>query len=63
MQPDSSFLLTASNVHHKPGGLLKWKKQLMKAFAATHKSDEHHQTYISASQRALSVIAKAKAET
>ena len=33
-----------------------------KAFAATHKSDEDCQAYISASRRALSVIAKAKAE-
>ena len=34
-----------------------------KAFAAAHRSDEDHQAYISASQRASSVIAKAKAET
>ena len=33
-----------------------------KAFAAAHRSDEDHQAYISASQRASSVIAKAKAE-
>ena len=33
-----------------------------KAFAATHRSDEDHQAYISASQHASSVIAKAKAE-
>ena len=33
-----------------------------KAFAATHKSDEDRQAYISASLRASSVIAKAKAE-
>ena len=33
-----------------------------KAFAAAHKSDEDHQAYISASQRTLSVIAKAEAE-
>ena len=34
-----------------------------KAFAAAHRSDEDRQAYISASGRALSVIAKAKAET
>ena len=33
-----------------------------KAFAAAHRSDEDRQTYISASRRASSVIAKAKAE-
>ena len=33
-----------------------------KAFAATHRCDEHCQTYISASRRALPVIAKAKTE-
>ena len=33
-----------------------------KAFAAAHRSDEDRQAYISASQRASSVIAKAKAE-
>ena len=33
-----------------------------KAFAATHRSDENRQACISASQRALSLIAKAKAE-
>ena len=33
-----------------------------KAFAAAHKSDEDRQAYISASRRASSVIAKAKAE-
>ena len=33
-----------------------------KAFAAAHRSDEYRQAYISASRRALSVIAKAKAE-
>ena len=33
-----------------------------KAFAAAHRSDEDHQAYISASQRASSVIAKAKTE-
>ena len=33
-----------------------------KAFAAAHRSDEDHQAYISASRRASSVIAKAKAE-
>ena len=33
-----------------------------KAFAAAHRSDEDRQAYISASQHALSVIAKAKAE-
>ena len=33
-----------------------------KAFAAVHRSDEHRQAYISASRRALSVIAKTKAE-
>ena len=33
-----------------------------KAFAAAHRSDEDRQAYISASGRALSVIAKAKAE-
>ena len=34
-----------------------------KAFTATHRSDEDHQAYISASQHASSVIAKAKADT
>ena len=33
-----------------------------KAFAAAHKSDEDRQAYITASRRASSVIAKAKAE-
>ena len=33
-----------------------------KAFAAAHRSDENRQAYISASRRASSVIAKAKAE-
>ena len=33
-----------------------------KAFAAAHRSDDDRQAYISASRRALSVIAKAKAE-
>ena len=33
-----------------------------KVFAAAHRSDEDHRPYISASQRALSVIAKAKAD-
>ena len=33
-----------------------------KAFAAAHRSDEDHQAYISATRRASSVIAKAKAE-
>ena len=33
-----------------------------KAFTAAHRSDEDHQAYISASRRASSVIAKAKAE-
>ena len=33
-----------------------------KAFAATHKSDEDYQAYISTSPRASSVIAKATAE-
>ena len=32
------------------------------AFAAAHRSDEDRQAYISASRRASSVIAKAKAE-
>ena len=34
-----------------------------KAFAAAYRSDEDRQAYISDSRRALSVIAKAKAET
>ena len=34
-----------------------------KAFAAAHRNDEDRQAYISASRRASSVIAKAKAET
>ena len=33
-----------------------------KAFAAIHRNDEDHQAYISTTQRALSVIGKAKAE-
>ena len=36
--------------------------QRRKAFAAAHRNDEDRQTYISASQRASSVIAKTKAE-
>ena len=36
--------------------------QRRKAFAAAHRSDEDRQAYISASRRASSVIAKAKAE-
>ena len=64
MRPNLPFLLAASNTILKPGGLLKWEKAVSercKAFAAAHRSDEDCQACISASQRALSVIAKAKA--
>ena len=37
-------------------------RERRKAFAAAHRSDEDRQTYISASRRASSVIAKAKTE-
>ena len=30
MRPNFPFLLAASNANLKPGGLLKWKKQLVK---------------------------------
>ena len=36
--------------------------EILKAFAAAHRSDEDRQAYISASRHASSVIAKAKAE-
>ena len=65
MRPNLPFLSAASNAILKPGGLLRWKKQVSercKAFAAAHRSDEDRQAYISAFLRASSVIAKAKAE-
>ena len=63
MRPNLSFLSAASNAILKPGGLLRWKKRLVKdAFAAAHRNDEDRQAYITASRRASSVIAKAKAE-
>ena len=65
MRPNLPFLSAASNAILKPGGLLRWKvrfSERRKAFAAAHRSDEDRQTYISASRRASSVIAKAKAE-
>ena len=63
MWPNFPFLSAASNAIVKPGGPLKWKKRLVKdtkTFAAAHGSDEDRQAYISASRRALSVIAKAE---
>ena len=65
MRPNLPFLSAALNALLKPGGLLRWNKRLVKdakAFAAAHRSDEDRQTYISASRRASSVIAKAKTE-
>ena len=50
MRPNLSFLSAASNTNLKPGGLLKWMKQLMKdikAFTAAHRSDENCQACIS----------------
>ena len=63
MRPNLPFLSAASNALLKPGGLLRWKVRLVrrKAFAAAYRSDEDRQAYISASRRASSVIAKAKA--
>ena len=43
-------------------GVEKAVSERRKAFAAAHRSDEDRQAYISASRRASSVIAKAKAE-
>ena len=65
MRPKLPFLSAASNALLKPGGLLRWKKRFgerRRAFATAHRSDEDRQAYISASRRASSVIAKAKAE-
>ena len=54
MRPNLPFLSAASNAFLKPGSLLRWK-----AFAVVHGD---RQAYISASQLAFSVIAKAKTE-
>ena len=54
MRPNLPFFSAASNVNLKP--VVSWK-------AAAHRNDEDRQAYISASRRAMSVIAKAKAET
>ena len=65
MRPDLPFLSAASNALLKPGGLLTKKEAISetrKTFAAAHRSDIDRQAYISASRRASSVIAKAKAE-
>ena len=65
MRPNLPFLLAASNAMLKPGGLLKWKERLVKdarLSAIAHISNDDRQAYISASRRASSVIAKAKAE-
>ena len=65
MWPNLLFLSAASNALLKPGGLLRWKVRLVKdarLFAGAHRSDEDRQAYITASRRASSVIAKAKAD-
>ena len=65
MRPNLPFLSAASNTLLKPGGLAVVEEAVGergKAFAAAHTSDEDRQAYISASQRASSVIAKAKTE-
>ena len=63
--PNFPFLSTASNANLKPGGSAEVESAVSerrKAFAAAHRSDQDCQAYISASRRASSVIAKAKAE-
>ena len=69
MRPNLPFLSAASNAILKPADLLRWKKRLVKdarlSLPLTEVmkiSDEDRQAYISASRRASSVIAKAKAE-
>ena len=58
------FLSAASNALLKLGGLEVEEavSKRRKVFAAAHRSDEGRHAYISASRRALSVIAKAKTE-
>ena len=70
MQPNLSSLSTASNLPSLSTASKAWwsaeveevVSERCKAFAVAHRSDEDCQAYISASRRASSVIAKAKAE-
>ena len=65
MRPNLPFFSAESNAILKPGGLAEVESAVSerrKAFAAAHRSDEDRQAYISASRRASSVIAKAKAQ-
>ena len=62
MLPNLPFLSAASNAILKPGGLLRWKKRLVKDARLSLPLTEDRQAYISASRRASSVTAKAKAE-
>ena len=64
MRPNLPFLLAASNAILKPGGLLRWKKQLVKNARLSLPLTEVMKItrLICASRRASSVIAKAKAE-
>ena len=59
-QLNFSFLLGASKVNLKPGGLLKWKKQLGKNSRFWLRSQKwwRAQTYISDSRQTSSVMAK-----
>ena len=63
MRPNFLLLSATLNANLKSTEVEKAFSQRRKAFAAAHRSDEDCQAYISASQRASSTIAKAKAET
>ena len=62
MWPNLSFLSAASNAWWS-AEVEQAVSERRKAFVAAHRSDEDRQAYISASQHASSVIAKATAET
>ena len=64
MRQNFQFLSAASNALLKPGGLLRWKVRLVKDARLSLPLTEVMKigAYIFASRRALSVIAKAKAE-
>ena len=65
MRPNLPFLSAAIQRHPKAWWSAKEEgvvSERRKAFAVAHRNDEDRQTYISASRRTSSVIAKAKAE-
>ena len=62
MRPNLPFLSTAPKAWWS-AVVEEAVSERRKAFASVHISDEDRQAYISASRRASSVIAKAKAET